>query len=121
MGQARCSEAQMRFWELSGHPAPPRLRTRARRGLRVEGLTRKDGTRKRHLHYACATRRQRGKEACSYSRTLNAHKIEDEVWGAVKAVLLDPGHLKRGLDTFLKVEKDGRPGEGGLGIHEQHR
>jgi hypothetical protein len=91
------------------------------RGLRVEGLTRKDGTRKRHLHYACATRRQRGKEACSYSRTLNAHKIEDEVWGAVKAVLLDPGHLKRGLDTFLKAEKDGRPGEGGSGIHEQHR
>jgi hypothetical protein len=63
----RCSE--MRFWELSGHPALPKLRTRARRGLRVEGLTRKDGTRKRHFHYACATRRQRGKEACSYART----------------------------------------------------
>jgi hypothetical protein len=51
----------------------------------------------------------------------NAHKIEDEVWGAVKAVLLDRGHLKRGLDTYLKAEKDGRPGEGGSGIHEQYR
>jgi hypothetical protein len=51
----------------------------------------------------------------------NTHKIEDEVWGAVKAVLLDRGHLKRGLDTYLKAEKDGRPGEGGSGIHEQHR
>jgi hypothetical protein len=51
----------------------------------------------------------------------NAHKIEDEVWGAVKAVLLARGHLKRGLDTYLKAEKDGRPGEGGTGIHEQHR
>lgn len=40
---------------------------------------------------ACATRRQRGKEACSYSRIPNARKIEVEVWEAVKAVLLGPG------------------------------
>ena len=61
-GKPGAPRAQMRFWELSGHPALPRLRTRARRGLHVEGLTRKDGTRKGHLHYACVTRRQRGKE-----------------------------------------------------------
>ena len=48
----------------------------------------------------------RGKEACSYSRTPNALKIEDEVW---EAVLLDPERLERGLNAYLKaeVEKDG--------------
>jgi hypothetical protein len=60
----------------------------------------------RHFHYACATRRQRGKEACSYGRTPNAHKIEAEVWEAVKAVLLDPERLERGLDAFLEAEKE---------------
>ena len=66
---------------------------------------RKDGTRKKHFHYACATRRQRGKEACSYSRTPNAQKIETELWEAVKAVLLDPERLERGLDAYLEAEK----------------
>jgi len=46
------------------------------------------------------------REVCSYSRTPNAHKKEGEVWGAVKAMLLDPGHLERGLDTYLKAEKE---------------
>jgi hypothetical protein len=41
-----------------------------------------------YFHYACATRRQRGKEACSYSRTPNARKIEVEVWEVVKTFLL---------------------------------
>ena len=47
-----------------------------------------------------------GKEACSYSRTPNARKIEVEVWEAVKAVLLDPGCLERGLDAYLEAEKE---------------
>ena len=116
----------MRLWELSGGilRCPD-----CGRGLVAvsawKGYTRKDGTRKRHFHDACATRRQRGKEVCSYSRTPNAHKIQGEVWGTVKAMLLDLGHLDCGLDTYLKAEKekDGRegPGEGGSGIHEQHR
>jgi site-specific DNA recombinase len=106
-GHAKCSNAQMRFWELSGGV----LRCPdCGRGLVAvsawKGYTRKDGTRKRHFHYACATRRQRGKEACSYSRTPNAHKIEAEVWEAVKAVLLDPERLERGLDAYLAAEKE---------------
>jgi hypothetical protein len=82
------------------------------RGLRMEGLhTRKDGTHERHFHYACATRRQRGKDACFYSRTPNARKIEVEVWEAVKAVLLDPGRLERGLDAYLEAEKEKAGGD----------
>jgi hypothetical protein len=76
-----------------------------------KGYTRKDGTRKRHFHYACATRRQRGKEACSYSRTPNARKIEVEVWEAVKAVLLDPERLERGLNAYLEAETERNGGD----------
>jgi len=71
-----------------------------------KGYTRKDGTRKRYFYYACGTRRQKGKEASSYSRTPNAEKIEAEVWEAVKAVLLDPERLERGLDTYLEAKKE---------------
>src|SRR5215204_371897 len=109
-GQVKCSSAQMRLWELSGGILRCPDCGRALVAISAwKGYTRKDGTRKRHFHYACGTRRQRGKEACSYSRTPNALKIEDEVWEAVKAVLLDPERLERGLNAYLKAEaeKDG--------------
>jgi hypothetical protein len=88
-----------------------------------KGYTRNDGTRRRHFYYACATGRRSGKEACSYGRTPNARKIEAEVWEAVKAVLLDPERLERGLDAYLEteMEKDGGPREGSPGVHEQDR
>jgi hypothetical protein len=48
-------------------------------------------------------------EACSYSRTPNARKIEAEVWEAVKAVLLHLERLECGLNAYLEAEteKDG--------------
>jgi hypothetical protein len=106
-GQVKCSSAQMCLWELSGGILRCPDCGRALVAISAwKGYMRKDGTRKRHFHYACRTRRQRGKEACSYSRTPNALKIEDEVW---EAVLLDPERLERGLNAYLKaeVEKDG--------------
>ena len=109
-GQVKCSSAQMRSWELSGGILRCPDCGRALVAISAwKGYTRKDGTRKRHFHYACGTRRQRGKEACSYSRTPNTLKIEEEVWEAVKAVLLDPERLERGLNAYLKAEaeKDG--------------
>src|SRR5215203_5134946 len=96
----------MRFWELSGGVLRCPDCGRALVALSAwKRYMRKDGTRKKHFHYACATRRQRGKEACSYSRTPNAQKIETELWEAVKAVLLDPERLERGLDAYLEAEK----------------
>jgi recombinase-like zinc beta ribbon protein len=96
----------MRLWELSGGVLRCPDCGRALVAVSAwKGYTRKDGTRKRHFHYACATRRQRGKEACSYSRTPNARKIEAEVWEAVKAVLLEPERLERGLNAYLEAEK----------------
>jgi len=106
-GRIKCSNAQMRFWELSGGVLRCPDCGRALVALSaLKGYTRKDGTPKRHFHYRCATRRQEGKEACSYSRTPNARKIEAEVWEAVKAVLLDPERLERGLDAYLEAEKE---------------
>jgi recombinase-like zinc beta ribbon protein len=102
----------MRFWELSGGVLRCPDCGRALVAVSAwKGYTRKDGTRKRHFHYACATRRQRGKEACSYMRTPNAHKVEAEVWEAVKAVLLDPERLERGLDAFLEAEREKAGGD----------
>ena len=99
--------SQLRFWELSGGLLRCPDCGRALVAVSAwKGHTRKDGTRKRHFHYACATRRQRGKEACSYSRTPNARKIEAEVWEAVKGVLLDPERLERGLNAYLEAEKE---------------
>lgn len=88
-----------------------------------KGYTRKDGTHKRRFYYACATHRQKGEEACSYSRTPNARKIETEVWEAVKALLLDPERLERGLDAYLEAEKGETrgPREVGADVHEQDR
>jgi hypothetical protein len=106
------SNAQMRFWELSGGILRCPDCGRALVAVSAwKGYTRKDGTRKRHFHYACATRRQRGKEACSYSRTPNARKIEVEVWEAVKAVLLDPERLERGLNAYLEAETERNGGD----------
>jgi site-specific DNA recombinase len=111
-GRVKCSNAQMRFWELSGGVLRCPDCGRALVALSAwKGYTRKDGTRKRHFHYACGTRRQRGKEACSYSRTPTAHKIEAEVWEAVKAVLLDPERLERALDAYLEAEKEKTEGD----------
>ena len=106
-GQAKCSNSQLRLWELSGGLLRCPDCGRALVAVSAwKGYTRKDGTRKRHFHYACGTRRQRGKEACSYSRTPNARKIEVEVWEAVKGVLLDPERLERGLNAYLEAEKE---------------
>jgi hypothetical protein len=99
--------AQMRFWELSGGVLRCPDCGRALVAVSAwKGYTRKDGTRKRHFHYACATHRQRGKKACSYSRTPNARKIEAEVWEAVKAMLLVPERLERGLNAYLEAETE---------------
>jgi Recombinase zinc beta ribbon domain len=108
----RLSNAQMCSWELSGGVLRCPDCGRALIAVSAwKGYARKDGTRKRHFHYACATRRQKGKEACSYSRTPNARKIEAEVWEAVKAVLLDPERLKRGFNAYPEAEKEKAGGD----------
>jgi septal ring factor EnvC (AmiA/AmiB activator) len=61
--------------------------------------------RRRMFYYACGTRRQVGKHACSFSRSINAQKAEVAVWGAVSALLTDPQSLRRDLETMIEQEK----------------
>jgi chromosome segregation ATPase len=60
------------------------------------------------FYYACATRRQVGKHACSFSRSINAQKAETAVWGAVSALLTDPESLRRDLEAMIEREKKTR-------------
>jgi DNA repair exonuclease SbcCD ATPase subunit len=60
------------------------------------------------FYLACATRRQVGKHACSFSRSINAQKAETAVWGAVSALLTDPESLRRDLEAMIEREKEAR-------------
>ncbi len=65
-------------------------------------------SRRRLFYYHCATRRQTGKHACSFSRSINAPKTEAAVWGAVSALLTNPESLKRDLEAMIEREKETR-------------
>jgi DNA repair exonuclease SbcCD ATPase subunit len=60
------------------------------------------------FYYKCATRRQRGKHACSFSRSMNAQKTQAAVWDAVTALLTDPESLKSDLEAMIEREKETR-------------
>jgi site-specific DNA recombinase len=99
----RCSSAGRRFWELSGgvfRCAECRralVATTARKGPREAP---------RFLfYYQCATRRQTGKHACSFSRSMNAEKAEAAVWGAVSSLLADPASLRQDLQAMIERER----------------
>jgi predicted RNA-binding Zn-ribbon protein involved in translation (DUF1610 family) len=84
----RCSSAGRRFWELSGGI----FRCAECGRALVATTTRKGpkGARRLLFYYQCATRRQTGKRACSFSRSVNAQKAEAAVWGAVSSPLTNP-------------------------------
>jgi recombinase-like zinc beta ribbon protein len=98
----RCSSAGRRFWELSGGifrcPECRRalVATTARKGLKE--------ARRLLFYYQCATRRQTGKHACSFSRSVNAHKAEAVVWEAVSSLLTDPASLRQDLQAMIERE-----------------
>ncbi|WP_166397245.1 recombinase family protein [Rubrobacter marinus] len=101
----KSSKAARRDWELSGGV----LRCPGCDRALVAVSARKKGAEGRpareHHYYACTTRRQRGKDACSYSRTPNAEKTEAEVWAAVRGLLLDPARLRRMLEAHKRSRR----------------
>jgi DNA-binding protein H-NS len=60
------------------------------------------------FYYQCATRRQVGKHACSFSRPINAEKAEVTVGEAVSALLTDPERLRQDLEAMIEREKETR-------------
>ncbi len=96
----RCSSARRRFWELSGgvfrcaECGRALIMTTTRKGPR--------GSRRVLFYYQCATRRQRGKHACSLSSSINATKVEADVWEAVSTLLTDPASLRQDLQPMIE-------------------
>ena len=84
-GNEKCSGAGRRFWELSGGI----FRCAECRRALVATTTLKGAKNyhRRMSYYQCATRRQVGKHACSFSRSINAKKAETAVWEAVSKVV----------------------------------
>jgi site-specific DNA recombinase len=99
----RCSSAGRRYWELSGgifrcaECGRALVATTARKGAK--------GARRLLFYYQCATRRQTGKHACSFSRSVNAQKAEDAVWGAISSLLTDPATLRRDLQAMIERKR----------------
>jgi chromosome segregation ATPase len=58
------------------------------------------------FYYQCATRRQVGKHACSFSRSINAIRAEAAGWEAVSALLTDPERLRWDLEAMIEKEKE---------------
>ncbi len=102
----KCSSAGRRFWELSGGIF--RCAECGRALVAVTTLKGPKGYRRRMFYYKCATRRQRGKHACSFSGSMNAQKAETAVWNAVCALLTDPESLRRDLEAMIEREKEAR-------------
>ena len=102
----KCSSAGRRFWELSGGIF--RCADCGRALVAVTTLKGSKGYRRRMFYYHCATRRQTGKHACSFSRSINAERAETAVWRAVSTLLTDPESLKRGLEAMIEREKETR-------------
>ncbi len=99
----KCSSAGRRFWELSGgvfrcaECGRALVATTTRKGVK--------GARRLLFYYQCATRRQTGKHACSFSRSVNAEKAEAVVWEAVRSLLADPTTLREDLQAMIEQER----------------
>ncbi len=102
----KCSSAGRRFWELSGGIF--RCAECGRALVAVTALKGPKAYRRRMFYYTCATRRQRGKHACSFSGSINAQKAETAVWSAVSALLTEPERLRRDLEAMIGQEKETR-------------
>ena len=99
----RCSSAGRRFWELSGG-----VFRCAECGRALVATTARKGRKERRrllYYYQCATRRQVGKHACSFSRSVNAEKAEAAVWEAISSLLTDPATLRQDLRALIEWER----------------
>ncbi len=52
-----------------------------------------------------ARRAERGRHACSFSRSVKATKVEGAVWKAVYSILTDPVGLRRDPQTMIEQQR----------------
>ncbi len=105
-GNERSSGAGRRFWELSGGIF--RCDECERALVATTTLKGAKNYRRRMFYYQCATRRQVGKHACSFSRSINVKRAAAAVWDAIAALLTHPEGLRRDLEEMIEREKETR-------------
>ena len=102
----RPSSAGHRFWELSG------------RIIRCAGCNRvlisrkrtkkKGGRRYQYFYYISSRYNNHASKGCAKARFASATKLEGQVWGFVRGILLDPTELRSDLDQAIELEREGR-------------
>ena len=104
------SAASGRLWELSGgiiHCSA------CGRRMAMQSRKKRNGKEGRYFYYRCAKRRNEGPDACTNHRHWRAEKLEGQVFGAVRAFLVDPERMKRGLVDLVAREKRSVGGDPG--------
>jgi hypothetical protein len=103
------SSAGHRAWELSGGigrcAACDRV-LRSRKRTKTKG-----GRRYLYFYYRCSGYDAHGLEGCENSRFASATKLEGQVCGFVRDILLDPEELCSDLDRAIELEREGRRGD----------
>jgi site-specific DNA recombinase len=103
------SSAGNRFWVLSGGIGRCAVCGRVLRS-RKRGKNR-NGRRYVYYYYRCSGYDAHGLEGCENSRFASATKLEEQVWGFVRALLLNPDELRSDLDRAIELERDGSRGD----------
>ncbi len=103
------SSAGNRFWVLSGGIGRCAVCGRVLRS-RKRGKNRA-GRRYTYYYYRCSGYDAHGFEGCENSRFASATKLEEQVWGFVRSLLLNPEKLRSDLDRAIELERDGVRGD----------
>lgn len=93
------SRAGDRFWELSGGIMRCAQCGRAMQTLNVSGR------RRRHFYYRCQSTMNGKNDPCTMRKNVRAGAIEPQVWGLVRATILDPDQLRADLDAMIEEER----------------
>jgi hypothetical protein len=105
----RPSKAGDRAWELSGGigrcAACDRI-LRSRQRSKTKG-----GRRYRYYYYRCTGYDKHGFEGCENSRFASATKLEGQVWGFVRGIMLNPEELRSDFDRAIELEREERHGD----------
>jgi site-specific DNA recombinase len=105
----RPSSAGHRSWELSGgvgRCAACGCVLRSQKRSKTKG-----GKRYRYFYYRCSLYDRHGSKGCANSRFASATKLEGQVWGFVRGIMLDPAELRSDLDRAIELEREGRYGD----------